>query len=284
MGRPALSYITTCKGRLAHLKQTLPRVATQPGIECIVVDFGCPEGAAAWVEATHPNVKVVRVAGVEGCNVSRARNMGAQHAGAPWLGFFDADILLAPDFFAKVLPTLAPGHFYWADPPGQQTWGSIICHRDDFAKAGGYDEAYTGWGGEDNDLLTMLAMNGVERAGFPAALVAEIAHGDELRTRYAEVKDRVTQWHINRLYLQVKVDLIRMNGGGLDTPTAKALFTEIQRQVVAARAAGKDSFAIEVSLPAVRTESFPQDGRIEVSEVQKTMRYAVRILGHHGQP
>ena len=121
-----LSYITTCKGRLGHLRQTLPRVASQPGIECIVVDYGCPDGAAAWVEAEFPSVRVVRVIGVEGFNVSHARNVGAQSASAPWLGFFDADVLLAPDFFRQVLPQIAPGHFYRAEPVRPQLWGSVI--------------------------------------------------------------------------------------------------------------------------------------------------------------
>jgi hypothetical protein len=51
----AVSLITTCKGRLAHLKETLPAFLAQgAGCEVIVVDYDCPEGAATWVNANHP--------------------------------------------------------------------------------------------------------------------------------------------------------------------------------------------------------------------------------------
>ena len=76
-----LSYITTCKGRLSHLQQTLPRIADQPHVECIVVDYGCPERCGDWVEAHHPNVMVVRTGPTEGFNASRARNAGAEEEG-----------------------------------------------------------------------------------------------------------------------------------------------------------------------------------------------------------
>ena len=274
-----LSYVTTCKGRLAHLKQSLARVASQPGIECIVVDYDCPDGAAAWVEKEFPSARVVRVTGREGFNASHARNVGAQNASAPWLGFFDADVLVAPDFFRRVLPELVPGSYYRPHPVTFQTWGSLICHRDDFRRTGGYDEAYVGWGGEDDDLIAMLRLNEVKPMGFPASLVDEIPHGDEERTRYSQVKNRWTQSRINQLYLQVKLDLIRMNGRGLDKAESAAVFSEIQKAAVAAESAGTSSYYVDVTLPATVARSFPRDHRVEVFEVQKAIRYTVRIVG-----
>ena len=41
---PIFSIITTCKGRLGHLRRTLPAMLDQPGVE--VVD-DCPEGTAS---------------------------------------------------------------------------------------------------------------------------------------------------------------------------------------------------------------------------------------------
>ena len=155
-----LCYITTCKGRLHHLKQTLPRVVGQPDVSCVVVDYACPDNTTDWVAANFPQVRVVHVTGEAGFSASRARNLGAQAADAAWLAFFDADILWSPDFAKTVIPQLRPGHFYRAKPITQQTWGSVICHRQDFEAVGGYDEAFTGWGGEDDDLLARLTMLG----------------------------------------------------------------------------------------------------------------------------
>jgi len=164
-----LCYITTCMGRLAHLQQTMPRIVGQPDVDCVVVDYACPEGAGGWVAAHHPKVSVMRVEGETHFNASRARNLGAKAADAPWLGFFDADVLLSPDFANTVVPGLAPGHFYRADRLSAQTWGSIICHRDDFQAVSGYDETYVGWGGEDDDLFALLRLAGRRQADLSGA-------------------------------------------------------------------------------------------------------------------
>jgi hypothetical protein len=56
----SVAIITTCKGRLAFLKQTLPlMVAT--GFPVTVVDYDCPEGTGDWVAANFPDVNLVRV-------------------------------------------------------------------------------------------------------------------------------------------------------------------------------------------------------------------------------
>lgn len=244
-----LSYITTCKGRLSHLKQTLPLVVTQPDVDCIVVDYACPEGTADWVEANYPSVKVVRVVDADGFNASHARNLGAQAASTPWLGFFDADILISPSFFSHVIPQLQPRAFYRAQPVTLQTWGSVICHRDDYFAIGGYDEAFLGWGGEDDDLLARLTMRGCAAAGFPGSLLGEISHDDDARVRFHEVKDRRIQHRINMLYIQVKLDLLRLIGGPLAADLRSTLFNEVRRSIIHASSCGESVATVEVSLP-----------------------------------
>ena len=113
---PRLTWITTCKGRLEHLRHTLPRVVAQPDLACVVVDFSCPDGTADWVQKHHPQVTVVEAANEPGFSAPRARNLGAAAARTEWLGFFDADILLAADFSTAVLPLLRPGAFFRPTP------------------------------------------------------------------------------------------------------------------------------------------------------------------------
>ena len=56
-----LRVITTCKGRLEHLKQTLPRWLAEPNVFVTVVDYDCPDGTAAWVKENYPEVEVIHV-------------------------------------------------------------------------------------------------------------------------------------------------------------------------------------------------------------------------------
>src|SRR5262249_23829435 len=49
---PRVWFITTCMGRLAALRRSLPTLCGQPNSRVVVVDYSCPEQAGAWVE-TH---------------------------------------------------------------------------------------------------------------------------------------------------------------------------------------------------------------------------------------
>jgi glycosyltransferase involved in cell wall biosynthesis len=279
-----LSLVTTCKGRLDHLRQSLPRMAGQAGTETVVVDYDCPDGTGDWVAQHYPGVRVVRVRGVEGFNASHARNIGARAATAPWLGFFDADILLADRFSASVLPALRTGNYYRASPVTLQTWGSIICHRDDFFRINGYDEAYSGWGGEDDDLLAMLALHRVAGHGYPAALLDEVGHGDERRTQFAAVKNRWLQSRINQIYLHAKLDLIRLRGIPPTVQESRLIFAEIERTVLQANAAGNADCAINLSLPEQTLGSPPHDGMIELNSLARSLSYKLSFIGTRSSP
>lgn len=273
-----LCYITTCKGRLAHLQQTLPRIVGQPDVSCVVVDYSCPDRAGDWVEASYPQVRVVRAGGETRFNASRARNLGAQAADAPWLGFFDADILLSPGFSRDIVPQLVPGFFYRANPVTSQTWGSIICHRDDFAAVGGYDEAYVGWGGEDDDLIAMLILAGKRIAGFAPQLLAEISHTEEQRVDFYDIKNRRIQSRVNQIYFQVKIDLLRILGNPLSAEQKHTLFGEIQRTVLQGESGNRlMPQNVEVDLPVLVIATPPNTGAVEHTSVRRKITYTIAI-------
>ena len=69
-----IACVITCKGRLHHLKQTLPLIVAMGTSEVIVVDYGCPDGTGDWVEANFPGVTVVRVDDDPGFSPARSRN------------------------------------------------------------------------------------------------------------------------------------------------------------------------------------------------------------------
>lgn len=275
-----LTYITTCKGRLAHLKQTLPRAAAQ-GLPCVVVDYSCPDGTAQWVEAHFPEVTVVRVEGEAGFHAARARNLGAAAAETPWLAFFDVDVLLDPAFGATVAPALTAGHFYRASPPTRQTWGSIVCAREDFSAVGGYDETYTGWGGEDDDLIRMLLLSGRRLAPFAASLLGEIPHTNEVRTHFHVIQDLFLQQRINHTFMQVKFDMLRLLGKPLPAAERKIVYEQIQRSILTAEDKNRGApIVIEVPIPRAVIEGPPTNEGARQSEfavLQRKLTYTLTI-------
>jgi glycosyltransferase involved in cell wall biosynthesis len=244
-----ITYVTTCKGRLHHLERTLPPVAGQAGVECIVVDYGCPDGAGDWVRERHPGVKVVSVTDDPGFNLARARNLGAAAAQSEWLAFIDADVLLAPDFFARVAPGLSRGHYFLPDSGDPTTMGSCLVERSAFLAAGGYDEAIRGWGGEDHDLYEALSLNGIRRAHYRGDLVTPIPHSDAERTRYHGNKDIERARWLNQVYRAMKFDVIRLLSRMPTLEERRHLRDMATRMVDEAATPGEAATPTQVNLP-----------------------------------
>jgi GT2 family glycosyltransferase len=250
-----ITYVTTCKGRLHHLARTLPVAAGQPAVDCIVVDYGCPDGAGDWVRENHPGVKVVRVADDPGFNLARARNLGAAQAQSEWLAFIDADVVLAPDFFARVSSALSPGHYFLPGSNDPNTWGSMLVERSAFLAVGGYDEAIVGWGGEDNDLYEALSLNGIRRAHYRGDLVTPIRHSDEERTQFHGNKDIERARWLNQVYRAMKFDVIRLLSRMPTIEERRHLRAMATQMVDEAAASGGSDTPAQINLPERQIQS-----------------------------
>jgi len=247
---PDISFVTTCKGRLDHLRQTLPRMAAQPNAECIVVDYDCPDGTADWVQTNYPAVKVVRVARAPIFHKPAAHNLGAAIASAPWLCLIDADILVSELFSAFIARTMESGCYLRPSPIDFGAYGSFVCARKDFEAVEGFDEAFEGCGYSDDDLYVRLGMAGVRAASFPGEHFAAIPHDHESRTRYYEIRDRPLNHRINFFYANIKHDLMRQAGGGnIPLASRRAIYGEVRRVVLAQAVNGNAGAKLEVSLP-----------------------------------
>ena len=246
-----ITCITTCKGRLHHLAKTLPAAIGAGGVEFIVVDYGCPDATGDWVEERYPQVKVVRVSDDPGFSAARARNCGAAAARTQWLCFIDADVVVAPDFFARMAPELAAGQYYLSDSGDPNTWGCLLVERAAFLAAGGYDEAFGGWGGEDTDLYDTLSMHGLRRTWYRGTLLAPIRHSDAERTRFHRDKGMDRAMRLNNVYRAMKSDVIRLTSRALgleERRHLRALATQLVER--AAQAAPGAAFEpVQVTLP-----------------------------------
>ncbi len=247
-----LTFVTTCRGRLAHLRETLPTFVAQPDTAIVVVDYGCPDGTGDWVETNFPKVEVVRSPESTRFEAGRARNLGAAVVRAPWLCFVDADTRMDAAFSERLKPLLAPGCFYRAEPRNPSTWGMAVCEKADFDDIGGYDEVMQGWGKDDEDLYARLVMAGVRYVGFPGELVQAIKHSDDERVAHYDVKDRSLSESINHVYCRVKIDLMQLLHTPLELDLRKRLYVQVHTQVVAAHKSG-EPMTITIPLPTQTT-------------------------------
>lgn len=243
-----LTFVTTCRGRLAHLRETLPTFIAQPDAAAVVVDYGCPDGAGDWVEAHFPQVDVVRSPDSTRFEGGRARNLGAAKVRTPWICFVDADTRVDATFSERLKPLLAPGCFYRAEPRTPSTWGMAVCAAEDFEDVGGYDEVIQGWGKDDEDLYARLVMAGVRYVGFPGELVQAMAHSDAERVAHYDLKDRWLSESINHVYCRAKIDLMQILHVPLDLDVRRRLYAQVHDKVIAARTSG-DPMTLVLPLP-----------------------------------
>ncbi len=268
---PRLSLITTCKGRLHHLQQTLPRMTALPDAEVIVVDYGCKQGTGEWVRTHHPGVKVVDVLDDPGFCVARARNLGANAASGPWLLFIDADVLIDVPFADWFIGHANVGSYYLPWPVNLQAFGTMLCTRAAFQAVNGYDEAFRGWGAPRAwDLYFRLRRAGYAQANYPQAFVAPIEHGNEERTTFYQQKDVAVHHLTSQMYFYMKWDLEAQRRSALEVAERQQLMSQ-------ATLFAKDFIQTGDASTAVDLRENPEATRFAEWVIERRLVYSARL-------
>lgn len=218
------AIITSCKGRLDHLKETLPQMVDQAAHEVIVVDFSCPQGTGDYVAANFPSVRVVSLPGEEHFSNWRARNAAAAVAASEILVFVDADTKLASGaigWLSKHLPERVYGFFkrttsesFNQNGPkvaANQLRGFHVIPAAAFKRVGGYDEILEGYAaGGDTDLEERLSMDGLKRHALdPCIIDSVIEHDAASRTEHHAHPIRIS-YCAGLIYRSAKLCLLRL--------------------------------------------------------------------------
>ena len=218
------SIITTSKGRVEHLKRSLPKMIGQPSTEVIVVDFSCPQGTGDFVRAHFPQARVVAVDGEPHFSNWKARNAGASAASSDVLVFCDADTILADDAIARIsdtLPEKAFGYFVRASTARFNTSGLRLASNQlrgfhaipsaDFRRVGGYDEVLRGYAaGGDTDLEERLKLISVAPCPLDPAVVASVIEHDNASRTEHHADPIAISYGAGLLYRAAKLALLRL--------------------------------------------------------------------------
>lgn len=183
--RPDVTFVIGHRGRdrLPHLAWTLRSIAGQTGVspECIVVEQDSEQLARdhlpGWVRYIHTPPPYQ---GMPYCR-AWAFNVAARQARSSLLVLHDNDMVVPETYAAELVLKHRQGHeiinlkrliFYLSEdhthelftgdvslqgsPPDSiiqnlEAGGSLAVDRDAYLALGGMDEAFVGWGGEDNE-------------------------------------------------------------------------------------------------------------------------------------
>jgi len=228
-----VSFVVPVKGRLDHLKQSLPSMLNQHlvgldiSIEVIVVDYNCPQKTIDWIHSQgHSQVRaVLQSAPLDYFNLSHARNIGCREATGEILAVADADSMLHRNTLGRVLPKMI------ADPTivlcqnpyikGDNKVGrtTSFIRKDAWVKLRGYDESMEGWGWEEADLYRRAELIG-KVVGYDIELVQTINHDENRRSTYYEEKNIRASNKKNKKIANNRTRLVNPKGFGLLSPDA----------------------------------------------------------------
>jgi glycosyltransferase involved in cell wall biosynthesis len=235
---PKLVMVVTCKGRLNHLKLTLPGLLFQLSLSdrLVVVDYGDPDGAFDYCRSLFdPRLVPMKVVdNTEPFNLSRARNCGANLLPSDVLVFVDADSILHPDFISQAVGLIRIGRAVLTRrelrDQRSDTCGLCCVRTDIFHEVRGYDEAFEGWGPEDADFYRRVATLGPVH-NFPARLYpATVPHSDEDRTRFYDCKSRFESACRSGQRMTLVNRIVNENGYGRATAELLAVgITEVSK-------------------------------------------------------
>lgn len=242
----SVSIITSCKGRLHHLRETLPSMLAQDYAgewEIVVVDYDCPDGAFDFVRSlNNPRVRCIRVNDtIAAWSMSHARNVGAVFANGQILAYLDADNHPAPEYITTGVAALMESGETLCVPSDSygQIFGACLTHASTFHALRGNDETLKGYGWDDIDFylrygaMCRTSYNVDPRCRIDSALIRAIPHDDAARTRFcgpATVADSVDS---NRLLCADSSRAVNIGGYGrtLDYVTFGPIYPPALREL-----------------------------------------------------
>jgi len=229
---PRIAFCTTCRGRVQHLRQTLPKnIADNADYEnCVFVVLLYASGTEAkqYLRANHSaDIASGRLVvysyedGGHAFKMALSKNIAMRCGileGAEILITQDADNFTGASFAHFVAasfrePGIVPGIFmcpnyqhikslpHGALRPVRGYAGRLAVWTSTFVKMGGYDEIYDVWGSEDIDMCFRLQKSGYAMRYIENAYLHGINHSAEVRFKeypHAQVYENENQVDIIR--------------------------------------------------------------------------------------
>ena len=265
-----VSFITTCKGRLEHLKQSLPQLVSFPGCEVVVVDYDCPDGTRDFVRETYPGVKLVEIDNEPKFNACKARNAGARQASGSMLVFVDADIILSEGFLDLVagIPSDQYGEFVFVN----DVRGTCAMSRTAFDEVGGYDEVMQGYCGEDIDMYHRLQLLGYSRHVLPEEGVSRVIEHSHLDRVVNYGTGRKLSFAKGKLYREIKSLLMRFEmRADVDIRFRREVWQRID-DIFNSDDVYKTGAFLEIPLPKIESPPF-----IKNCSFARSLRFSVKV-------
>lgn len=157
-----------------------------PPVEIAILDYNSDEEVAetlgdAWMQLIDGNRLVcARYEGREHYHLAHAWNLAVKASKGDYIAIMGCDAVLAENYIVEARKLIAEGCVWMR---GRYYKGIMLCEREEFIDAGGYDERLEFYGGEDKDLEFRLKRRGSKFGLMPDNLVYTLRTANPAKTK-----------------------------------------------------------------------------------------------------
>lgn len=189
-----ISLCIPAMNRAHDLRKCLPAVIGSanfsPPVEIVIVDYSSRDGLPQYLAQTRAELALVdgnfwtarSLNGKHFYNSAHARNLCVMASHGDYIVQLGTDILPDKYFVAYIRERISQHHPVWMNEGNGEEAGHhpgflgsiLVCKRDEFIAAGGYDERFKYYGPEDRDICHRLHRRGGKFEAFPSSLVKSI--------------------------------------------------------------------------------------------------------------
>lgn len=208
---PTISFCTSVKDRVEHIQATLLQnlevTRDDPRCDFVLLDYNCPDRRTKpWIQnvlsssLARGRLMYLFFPAAAGFARSHARNLTLKACSGDIFCNVDADNFIGFSFASYIRRFVHEGATFIRGPAdGRGLRGRFAAFRNDILAIGGFDEHLVDWGGEDRDLQNRLRRHGLRgRIIRPERYLRSIQHGDDMRVKHHQMKDKRSSMIANR--------------------------------------------------------------------------------------
>lgn len=193
-----ISICIPCHNRTYDLKKVMPSLIAaanaSPPVEIVILDYNSPDNLQEYIKEARglgfkkgTSLTCVKYGGVDYYRMAHARNLSVLASVGEYIVISCADIILSENYFEVVREMLSEGDYMWMGH-NLRFIGVVVCKREEFISAGGFDERFEFYGKEDKDLVLRLERRGGKTARLPAGLLRLIPTPKEEKLKNYRLK------------------------------------------------------------------------------------------------
>jgi hypothetical protein len=186
-----ISFCIPVMNRLHDLERAMPHMIAaanaSPPVEIAVLDYNSSDGLRRFMEYTiqgaylnEAGIVYTRYEGREHYHMAHAWNLAVKCSTGDYITIMGADAVPAVDFVVKARRLIDQGCVWMRGPHYK---GIATIQRQEFIDAGGFDERFEFYGGEDKELEQRLIRRGHPPCIMPDGAVRTLRTGNPAKVK-----------------------------------------------------------------------------------------------------